>query len=148
MASDQHLFPLHGISIPNRPFEGDYMATTLSDINSPEAFVQSLEMVKGQLKHLSELAKTTVKGIESAYEPSSNSSQIASQYGQLHSSLQTLYAFLRQTGVGDLVIQSEKDMDKVHVWNEVTATEAAQGSYARRLRIQENAAVISNLLMT
>lgn len=56
--------------------------------------------------------------------------------------LHNLCEFLQQTGVG----ATDSSESQQTPWDEHTAATAAHLSYAQRLRIQENAAVVANLL--
>jgi hypothetical protein len=72
-----------------------------------------------------------------------NNRVLIAQYAELRNLLHNVCDFLQQTGVGSSTSGASQ-----RAWDESAAATAAQESYSRRSRIQENAAVVANLLAT
>jgi len=112
-----------------------------NDFNSPELFNKGLDVARQQLQTINKLSKSILSGIADAYDEGYDPSQTATQYAELRNLLHNLSDFLQQTGVGASSTGASQS-----TWNESSAAAAAHDSYARRTRIQENAAVVANLL--
>lgn len=75
-------------------------SSTLSDPNSPESFKQNIHIALEHVARVNSLARTSLNGIQNAYQAGNSPAQTEADLAALDRSLRSLADFLKQTGVG------------------------------------------------
>ncbi|KAF8556071.1 hypothetical protein OG21DRAFT_1409850 [Imleria badia] len=136
-------------SLASFPSLSQETSSTLADPNSPELFKQNIQVAMEQVARVNALARSTLNGIQNAYQAGVNPAQTQADLVALDQAMHALAEVLRQSGVGAYPLPAP---DARHAGppteQELIAdtTRGVQQLYEELKRMQESSAVVTNLL--